>query len=346
MGFDSLIAIEFRNSLSAAVDFELPTTLIFDHPNVDALTNYILADIVKLSDAPASNASVAVTSSKQPFFLVQGIGRGDRVFGELETFVPDNYRIVELLHANKKYTGIKDLAAQLVAEITMEQPSGSIALGGFSFGGAVAYEVCAQLKASGREVAHLALMDWVEKTMADGQDIDIEIMALGALVRSLELLKGKKVPEQDEEALAKMDFAAKFEFTMKLIKDNGLVPASIPNKEFLASTQSFVQALNALLEYTAPTVANDSTNTIAFRAKQGGLHKMVNYDWEQVLATRTTGLAVLEIDTSHWGLLKGAEAAQVGTALATFLTGGVVASNVAATKAKASKGSKKKMGKK
>jgi myxalamid-type polyketide synthase MxaB len=337
MGFDSLIAIEFRNAVSAAVDFELPSTLIFDHPNVDALTTYILADVVKLSDAPVTdNTSAATTSNKQPFFLVQGIGRGDRVFGELEAFVPNTYRIVELLHANKKYVAIKDLAAQLVVEINSEQPLGAIALGGFSFGGAVAYEVSVQLKESGRDVTHLALMDWVEKSMAEGQDIDVEIMALGALVRSLELLKGKKVPDQDEVALAKLDWKGKFAYTMKLIKDNGLVPASIPDKEFLQSSQDFVLALDALLEYTpSPTVLNDTTNTIAFRAKQGGLHNMTNYDWESVMSVRTTGLAVLEIDTSHWGLLKGAEAALVGTAIATFLTDGVVASNVTAKKSSA-----------
>ena len=49
MGFDSLMGIEFRNALSEATENELPTTLIFDYPNVEALSDFILDDVMDLS---------------------------------------------------------------------------------------------------------------------------------------------------------------------------------------------------------------------------------------------------------------------------------------------------------
>jgi pimaricinolide synthase PimS1 len=42
LGFDSLTAIELRNSLATDLGFALPTTLLFDHPTLRELTEYLL----------------------------------------------------------------------------------------------------------------------------------------------------------------------------------------------------------------------------------------------------------------------------------------------------------------
>lgn len=50
MGMDSLMAVEFRNLLSSALDRPLSATLIFDHPTIGALADFLDA-------APASDSS-------------------------------------------------------------------------------------------------------------------------------------------------------------------------------------------------------------------------------------------------------------------------------------------------
>jgi thioesterase domain-containing protein len=51
------------------------------------------------------------------------------------------------------------MAAHYIEEIRSRQPQGPYRLGGYSFGGAVAYEMARQLAAAGQEVEFLALLD-------------------------------------------------------------------------------------------------------------------------------------------------------------------------------------------
>jgi aspartate racemase len=54
---------------------------------------------------------------------------------------------------------VEDMAAHYIKEIQSIQPNGPYYLGGFSFGGLVAFEVAQQLQARGEKVALLALFD-------------------------------------------------------------------------------------------------------------------------------------------------------------------------------------------
>jgi acyl transferase domain-containing protein/NADPH:quinone reductase-like Zn-dependent oxidoreductase/acyl carrier protein len=60
LGVDSLVSVELRNIFQKDLQRNLPATLLLDYPNVDALTQYFLADVLHLDDGAARQPSLAV----------------------------------------------------------------------------------------------------------------------------------------------------------------------------------------------------------------------------------------------------------------------------------------------
>ncbi|MFD3523971.1 SDR family NAD(P)-dependent oxidoreductase [Streptomyces sp. NPDC058653] len=54
LGFDSLGAVEFRNTLNAAAGLRLPATMIFDHPTARVLAEHIVAEVAPDGDGAAA----------------------------------------------------------------------------------------------------------------------------------------------------------------------------------------------------------------------------------------------------------------------------------------------------
>ena len=66
LGMDSLTAVELKNRLQTTLGVPLPSTLLFDHPNVRKLMEYIARDVLKWSDKPAASTSAAGTIEATP----------------------------------------------------------------------------------------------------------------------------------------------------------------------------------------------------------------------------------------------------------------------------------------
>jgi polyketide synthase 12 len=87
LGFDSLTAVELRNSLNARTGLRLPVSLVFDHPTPRAMADHLL---VELGAAPG------------PGSLADALAAVERGVAAFEAGSPEAERIADLLDALAK----------------------------------------------------------------------------------------------------------------------------------------------------------------------------------------------------------------------------------------------------
>lgn len=104
--------------------------------------------------------------ARPPLFLVHGAG-GGMLWGykALSHHLGTDQPVCAFLSRDEnkqdQFESIEEMAARYVVELRLFQPQGPYFLGGYCFGGNVAYEMGRQLHAQGHEVALLALINSV-----------------------------------------------------------------------------------------------------------------------------------------------------------------------------------------
>ena len=162
IGGHSLLAVRLFAEMNRVTGKKLPLVTIFQSPTIERLARHLGQGHAELSRSLV--VPLQPEGSKPPLFLVHGAG-GDILWGyaNLSAHMPADQPIYGIKSSGQagreEFTRIEDMAACYVRELRAFQPRGPYFLGGYCFGGNVAYEMARQLRGGGEKVAFVALLD-------------------------------------------------------------------------------------------------------------------------------------------------------------------------------------------
>lgn len=159
LGGDSLQAVELFLEIEKDIGRRLPRSILFEAGTVEEMARLIVARRPHPCIVP-----IQPGGGLPPFYCVHD-GNGHvlnfrdlaRRLGDEQPFY--GIQSVGLDSDEVPYASVEDMAAHYISQIRMMQPEGPYFLGGYSFGGRVAYVMARQLRAAGAEVGMLALFD-------------------------------------------------------------------------------------------------------------------------------------------------------------------------------------------
>jgi amino acid adenylation domain-containing protein len=162
LGGHSLLAVRLMHRIERAFHRTLPLAALFEAPTIERL-----AAVLKQQQSTAGTSLIVPIQprgDRPSFFCVHGLGGAVLRFQELARLMaPDQpfYGIQpQGINGDAPILGTVELmAARYVGELRKFQPEGPYYIGGYSFGGVVAFEMARQLQAAGQEIGLLALLD-------------------------------------------------------------------------------------------------------------------------------------------------------------------------------------------
>ncbi|MFV2067962.1 MAG: amino acid adenylation domain-containing protein, partial [Pirellulales bacterium] len=161
-GGDSLRAMELLTALENELDRPVPLALLLDHPTVESLANCLQQ---WTQDQPWSPlVPIHRTGDRPPFFCVHPGGGNGLCYLPLALHMGEDQPVYALQAAGldgrrQPVETVEAMAAEYVTAMRSVQPTGPYALGGWSFGGTVAYEMAHQLVEAGEAIRLLAVID-------------------------------------------------------------------------------------------------------------------------------------------------------------------------------------------
>ena len=161
LGGHSMLAVRMVTQVQQRTGQTLPLSALFRKPTVEQL-----ADLLDHSQSSENSLVVPLSlgGADEPIFCIHPAGGTVFCYRELAQYFAGQ-RVVYGIQARgldgrqSPHSTLQEMAADYADAIVAAVPSGPIHLVGWSIGGNIAYEVARQLRAIGRRVGMLALLD-------------------------------------------------------------------------------------------------------------------------------------------------------------------------------------------
>ncbi|MGC1630552.1 MAG: non-ribosomal peptide synthetase, partial [Gelidibacter sp.] len=160
LGGHSIIGVQVMARLEKETQNRLPLVALLKHPTIKKLAAYMESEFIVWD----SLVPLKPQGTKPPLYIVHGANHNVLMFNALAHKLDKDQPVFGLQSrglngVTEPHDSIHQMAADYISEILTTNPDGPYALGGFSYGGIVAYEMARQLMAQGKEVKILAQFD-------------------------------------------------------------------------------------------------------------------------------------------------------------------------------------------
>ena len=161
LGGTSLLAVRLFAQIEKLTGKKLPLVTLFRAPTIEQLAG--LLSRKKTGQSSSALVAIQPKGSRPPLVLIHGAGGGILWgYANLAAALPSEqpvYAIDPRWTAGLHETRVEDMAERYIAELRALAPKGPYHLGGYCFGGYVAYEMARQLQAKGEPTGLVLLID-------------------------------------------------------------------------------------------------------------------------------------------------------------------------------------------
>ncbi|AFZ17604.1 non-ribosomal peptide synthetase [Allocoleopsis franciscana] len=161
LGGHSFLAVRLMAQIYDRFGHNLPLSALFENPTIEKLAHLVSQPVHETSNSHL--VAIQSSGSKIPFFCMHGAGGGVQAYFNLSRRLGENYPFYALQHTpdqeEPEIISVEETAARYLEEIRQVQPNGPYLLGGFCYGGVLAFEMAQQLQRQGQTVGLLVVID-------------------------------------------------------------------------------------------------------------------------------------------------------------------------------------------
>ena len=320
MGGHSLLAVRVVAQVRERLKRSLPLSALVQGASIEGLARMLRAEKNLSSVSPL--VVMQSGGSRTPFFSVHPIGGSILCYMELARSLDAGrpfYGLEAALQENDdSETTIETIAATYIDAMRSAQSEGPYLLGGWSFGGVVAFEMARQLTQQGDKVRAVVLLDtWApspkrRETMPDSAEF------AARFVSDIAGMSGKTL-SADIAYLRGLDREAQLRFVLDEALRLDVLPPDINLPELESLFGIFERNARAFWAY-APPRPDPEVPMVLFRAGEGKDERLDGFalGWDRVLQGP---LEIRPTSGDHYTMLRGGNAISLASQLKEYLEG-------------------------
>jgi len=308
IGGHSLLAVQLTGKINQQLGLELDNQFLLSNTTIAAM-----AEAIESGDTDNAHPTLVTLnkgdSNRTPLFLMHPIGGTVYCYMALAQAMDKQqplyaFQSPGIEEAEDAEVGIEEISRHYVKVIQEIQPEGPILLGGWCFGGVLAYEASRQLQAAEREVAQIYSFDTRAPIIANHPDDGDDATLLSWFARDLAVPHNKTLHIPPEE-LREIDVDEQFEYVLKRAKAIGVIDTDADEEKLLNYFSVYIANGMALQMYEEHSV--DVPLTLYFaRDEQADYGPQLG--WDQLLAA---GLCKVDIAGDHNSIMYKPQVQQI-----------------------------------